>query len=214
MNSKTFVKIILNLFLVGFACYIIFLHINSQNVLNELCKEDGLLESLQAISYLLASLVFLYVCKKKGFKNVWYWGLAILFFLLAGEEISWGQRIFNLSTPELLTNINVQKELNIHNTKGLNDYVRALGLLIFMGICYIIPLTNKFISGLKDFYKKIMMPIYPLWLIGLPTISILFMAIPRLVFHKENFNLDEVGELYLALGFLLFAISEYNINRK
>lgn len=40
-------------------------------------------------------------------------GLALLW--VAGEEISWGQRIFGIATPESLEEINRQSELNIHN---------------------------------------------------------------------------------------------------
>lgn len=43
-------------------------------------------------------------------------GLAALaFFGLAGEEISWGQRVFALTVPETLAAVNQQSELNLHN---------------------------------------------------------------------------------------------------
>jgi hypothetical protein len=49
-------------------------------------------------------------------------GLAVAFaavalgaFLVAGEEISWGQRILGFATPEALEPINHQGEANIHN---------------------------------------------------------------------------------------------------
>ena len=41
--------------------------------------------------------------------------LAIILFLMAGEELSWGQRIFNWETPELIATYNIQKETNFHN---------------------------------------------------------------------------------------------------
>ena len=41
--------------------------------------------------------------------------LSIVFFLIAGEEISWGQRIFDLATPDYLSSVNEQDELNFHN---------------------------------------------------------------------------------------------------
>ena len=41
--------------------------------------------------------------------------LAIILFLMAGEELSWGQRIFNWKTPELIATYNIQKETNFHN---------------------------------------------------------------------------------------------------
>jgi hypothetical protein len=36
-------------------------------------------------------------------------------FVLAGEEISWGQRVLNLATPEDLSKVNHQGEINLHN---------------------------------------------------------------------------------------------------
>ncbi len=41
--------------------------------------------------------------------------LAIILFLMAGEELSWGQRIFNWKTPDLIATYNIQKETNFHN---------------------------------------------------------------------------------------------------
>jgi hypothetical protein len=36
-------------------------------------------------------------------------------FLLAGEEISWGERVFSLAAPADLASINKQHEINLHN---------------------------------------------------------------------------------------------------
>lgn len=41
--------------------------------------------------------------------------LALLFFIGAGEEISWGQHWFGFETPAVVKSVNAQKELNIHN---------------------------------------------------------------------------------------------------
>lgn len=41
--------------------------------------------------------------------------LVIILFLMAGEELSWGQRIFNWKTPDLIATYNIQKETNFHN---------------------------------------------------------------------------------------------------
>ncbi|MCK5655566.1 MAG: hypothetical protein KAI03_04655 [Candidatus Aureabacteria bacterium] len=208
MRPKTMVSWIMYLLLIGFACYAILLQIYDRPALSRLCREDGIIEWLTSIFYFLASFIFIYTCKKEGFKNVWYWGFFILFLLIAGEEISWGQRLFEFSTPGLLKDLNIQKETNLHNIKGIHGSIRGLGLLIVFGICYIIPITNKFVGWARSFYRKRKMPIYPLWLMGLPTVAVLFMAIPRLLFNEAVFNLDEMGEIYLSIGFLLFSLSE------
>ena len=93
---------------------------------SQLFGEDQFFENIGAIGFFLTSAVFLYGfvrSKKKPFVNVFYHrlrmllllGFALLFFFAAGEEISWGQRIFNVATPETLKAINAQGELNVHN---------------------------------------------------------------------------------------------------
>jgi len=42
-------------------------------------------------------------------------GLACCCAFAAGEEISWGQRVFDLETPSRLEAINRQRELTVHN---------------------------------------------------------------------------------------------------
>lgn len=41
--------------------------------------------------------------------------LCLVLFVMAGEELSWGQRIFGWSTPESYAKINAQSETNLHN---------------------------------------------------------------------------------------------------
>jgi hypothetical protein len=42
-------------------------------------------------------------------------GLAFFFFVCAGEELSWGQRVFGFKTPDAIKRSNEQKEFNLHN---------------------------------------------------------------------------------------------------
>ncbi len=82
-------------------------------------SEDGPLEWLQFIFYVLASFfAFLAFLKrrKKGFNlNLMTWILlSLLCFFIAGEEISWGERITGLGS-QMLRDINSQGESNIHN---------------------------------------------------------------------------------------------------
>jgi hypothetical protein len=45
--------------------------------------------------------------------------LAVGAFLIAGEEISWGQRIFGVETPEELQALNRQGEVGVHNISSV-----------------------------------------------------------------------------------------------
>ncbi|MCY4260904.1 MAG: hypothetical protein OXC91_11640 [Rhodobacteraceae bacterium] len=76
-------------------------------------------------------------------------GLAILAAFGAGEEISWGQRLFAIETPEALRVINRQDETNIHNLVigriNVNKTIFSKGILltflIYLGV--ITPLWHR-----------------------------------------------------------------------
>lgn len=95
-----------------------------------LMREDGVFETASACLWLLSAgfCFYLYSVGRTGcdlilFKtrrNVFLLLLALVFFFGFGEEISWGQRIFGVQTPEPLREINEQSELNIHNLSGFH----------------------------------------------------------------------------------------------
>lgn len=80
--------------------------------------EDRFFEWATAISLFLAFAICVYLFIKT--KNIFYILLSVLFFFGAGEEISWGQRIIGFRTPELMEEINVQKEFSFHNIEIFN----------------------------------------------------------------------------------------------
>ena len=51
--------------------------------------------------------------------------VAVGALIAAAEEISWGQRVLQLETPESLNAVNDQRELNVHNIHGLRPYLNA-----------------------------------------------------------------------------------------
>jgi hypothetical protein len=95
------------------------------NVVAVMVPEDHFFELIGALSLLATSLLFFYGFRvaRKSLEKTWvsltkqlvYLGLALLFFFGAGEEISWGQRIFGFKTPQPLAQVNKQDELNLHN---------------------------------------------------------------------------------------------------
>ena len=101
-------------------------------------SEDGPLEWMQFIEYglssLLAFLIFLKP-KKKDINSLIWLLIAFLSFLIAGEEISWGERIFGFSI-ESITELSIQAETNFHNLPFFHNYVLdpALQIIcIFLG---------------------------------------------------------------------------------
>ena len=85
-----------------------------------LTLEDGVFENLTAVFYISGSLFCLIGFFASHRRSPWpvkysLLGWAALFFFLGMEEISWGQRIFGVETPEFLASRNLQKETNLHN---------------------------------------------------------------------------------------------------
>ena len=89
-------------------------------------KEDGPLEWIQFIQYLTSSflsfLIFNKSENKSSFNSLLWLSFGIIFFLIAGEEISWGERITGISLSSI-AEINVQGETNFHNLPFFHNYL-------------------------------------------------------------------------------------------
>lgn len=193
-------------FLAGLFALSFFLEARYPEAMARLCHEDGPVEWYQALFVAAASVLFVQGAMQRKLKNVWYWGYALMFFLNAGEEVSWGQRIFGITTPAKLKSVNVQQELNFHNIHGIHEHVRLVGLAVLFTFAVVIPLTQRYLPSLDALYLKLAMPVFPLWATPVVVMGALFMAIPRM-HHLVSFNLDEMGELYTYIGFLIFGLS-------
>ena len=110
---------------------------------DQLTSEDNIIENLSAVLLLFCSCFFLisFFHARKSPLKIHYWltygllMLSIVFFLIAGEEISWGQRIFDLATPDYLSSVNEQDELNFHNiNKRFFDRLLDRATIIFVFI--------------------------------------------------------------------------------
>ena len=88
-------------------------------------SEDGPLEWMQFFEYGLSSfLAFLifFMQKKRDFNNIIWVVIAFLSFLIAGEEISWGERLTGIGI-DAISNLNVQGETNFHNLPFFHNYL-------------------------------------------------------------------------------------------
>lgn len=94
--------------------------INEQLFTDWFTIEDGLVENLTAVFLLVAGGMMLYrTFSLRVGKGKWFvitsLFIGILFFFVGGEEISWGQRIFNVESSEFFRENNAQAETNLHN---------------------------------------------------------------------------------------------------
>ena len=92
---------------------------------NLLKLEDGPLEWLQFSEYFISSIfgIFIYFKNKnKNTINSFIWLIFSAFcFIVAAEEISWGERITGFSINSL-TEISIQSETNLHNLPFFHDF--------------------------------------------------------------------------------------------
>ncbi|MEB3322618.1 MAG: pectate lyase [Synechococcaceae cyanobacterium] len=96
--------------------------------------EDGPAEWIQFLAYAGASLFAFTVAwrRRRSFPSLRFLGwlaLAIFCFLMAGEEISWGERITGLGI-DALREINAQEETTIHNIPVVQNYMH-FGFILF-----------------------------------------------------------------------------------
>jgi hypothetical protein len=131
--------------------------------------EDGFLEWLTVVSLMFSALL----CWSRS----WHlrstatrtfvacsaaYGCVLLFG--AGEEISWGQRIFGIETPEFLAEANAQKETNLHNlviggtsiNKLVFGKVLAVGLAVFL---ILIPVAFQRSVSARELLNRFAVPV-------------------------------------------------------
>ena len=100
--------------------------------------EDSLIEWLQFLGYFFSFLICIVILfskkRDRSAKQTICWLFLTLFcFYVAGEEISWAERIANIGSDSI-RDINMQGETNIHNIRGLNNYLHFS--FIFTGILF------------------------------------------------------------------------------
>jgi hypothetical protein len=191
-------------FAVASSAICVYLHYFQRSALDWLTREDGVFEWTTAGFYLWAAILFVLAVRGLKIGRIWLAGLSLMCFMVAGEEVSWGQRVFGFDTPESLEESNVQSEFNFHNVDGLHQNIRLLGLLIVLVVFVAIPVTQRSITFLRDFYDRMEAPIAPLAAIPWALVAMGFMAAPRVFGSGTDFGLDEVGETLLSIAFFMF----------
>ncbi len=176
--------------------------------------EDGFVENGSAIFLLSASLLLLFRLFKL-FKHkdlLWKFGIlamSIVFFFGAGEEISWGQRIFNVESSQYFIENNAQGETNLHNMVVGETKINKLifsQLLTFVLVIYLIitPFLVRKFEWIKNLANKFAVPIVQ-WH---HTISFLI-GTGLLLFITSN-RKWEIYELAFSVIFLLIFINPFN----
>ncbi|MHC4104563.1 MAG: hypothetical protein ACYSR9_06455 [Planctomycetota bacterium] len=180
--------------------------------------EGQIAETLQVIFYAAAFVLNLNIIRllsKDGQKVIapLYIIVCIGLFFMIGEELNWGQQIIRWETAESWKAINKQKETNLHNIYGVGYAFKWLQLVVG-AYGTILPLLVGGFTMFKRFESRLsfIIPHYTLVPFFMPLfvwrIYRNFLEPPKkYYFAISEFN--EVMELILAIGMVLFMIFQY-----
>ncbi len=188
-------------------------------------SEYGFIENMTVV-FCLVALVYtvkiyrLDVCLPKGIKQfVLLSGAAM--FLLAGEELSWGQWYFLWETPEAWKAVNLQDETNLHNlSRVFSKYPRHVITLL----CFVAGVIAPFLLRRRQRQGR---PVSEYWRWLLPTLRqvlicliVAFVTMPTRVLDHYKLIEDqsywdmampssEFREYFIAVFFMVYFISLY-----
>jgi hypothetical protein len=198
-------------------------------------REDGYFESLGALCFLLASIIFFLAYWRSSLGTLFWFNpsqrslalllLALLFLFGAGEELRWGQVFFDIETPDLIVEKNRKGEFSLHNMIGFDggdaSGQRVTGIMRWLSIeklfslfwfsyCVCLSIVVSLRPSLRLTLERLGIPLVPLGL-GLffmanHLLSKLFELLPTMV---EGRRLNEVKEANFAFLFLLVSLYFY-----
>ncbi len=148
----------------------------SPSALSIFLREDSIAETSGALLLLFTGIALFYCVltlyrqekpsnRSRKIKLALFFLAAMAFLWAAGEEISWGQRIFGIATPRTLAEINQQKELNLHN---LNTLFFNNGLETIILLAILVPTVCR-LKG-RDRIFGLILPSYSL-ILGFQLVS-------------------------------------------
>jgi hypothetical protein len=159
----------------------------------------------------------------------WLLVLSAICFIAAGEEISWGQRLFAIETPEIIANLNLQNELNLHNLKwldvrldedgnkktGLSRWLtfNRLGSVFWMGFLILLPLLHHYIKPLSRILGYLNVPVTNTAIafcgIGIYAGFSIAVLVSSDALSTSNFLRSNANELKESLVAVLFTVSAF-----
>lgn len=210
--EKVVMLIVFVLMIIG----IIAAFVNKTWFLESYVVEDGFIEDitlipLAAIVIIAVGCLFKYARRKNALFFIVYLMIALGSFFILGEEISWGQRIFNFQTSAYFQEHNSQDEENIHNliiggeklNKIIFTDVLVAGVVIYLvGIPFFYSRNEKF----RQFIDKTAVPVATLYqVIG----CMLVFGLSFLTFDPKGAELLEFGGSAMFMLIVLSPLNKY-----
>lgn len=165
MKNKN-IKILTAIFPIIFGIFMYWLSINHRSIYETVGREDHVIEWLQFFLFfasgILAIIIAIKIGKVSKLMRIVFIILALGLIFVAMEEISWGERLFNISAPEVfdgdstvpLLGYNVQSEMNLHNFRTIHDLVGPAYITITTYAIFSSLLVCMFYKIKKDISKK------------------------------------------------------------
>jgi hypothetical protein len=178
--------------------------------------EDSLVEWLTVTGLLAGS----FVCLRRAFRVGSSRGmmflvtaavLGLMLFVAAGEEISWGQRLLGIESPDYFKQNNTQQETNFHNLVlggvRVNRWVFSFGLTaVLSAYLIILPLLYRRKQWAQRFVRFWGVPLArPYQTVA----AVLLFVTTQLLPHEKKAELLECG-----IAFLLFLVIAFPVNRE
>ena len=219
MKNK-YIKILTTIFPIIFGLFMYWLSINHRSIYETIGREDHIIEWMQFFLFfasgILAIIIAIKIGKVSKFMRIVYILLALGLIFVAMEEISWGQRIFNVDAPEVfdgdstipLLGYNVQSEMNLHNFRTIHNLVGTAYVIIATYAIFSSLLVCMFYKIKKDVSKKTK------FLVSFftPPVYLALYFMPLYINLLDRRALDiapqdyEMTEFLLSLGIFIFII--------
>ncbi len=176
----------------------------------QLTAEDGLVEWIQvagfAVAALFSILVAIHMVLRGGLVTaLLYAGLALGLVFIVGEELAWGQRLLQFSTPDYLAQTNEKGELSIHNVSSLTGVFRvgklAAGVYGTLGFGVLWWLRRL---GSDTWLQLVVVPFF----LSPPFFIVLLLRLFQVTLLQGKVPVDfgEFGEACLAYGLATFVV--------
>jgi len=172
-------------------------------------------EWLQVAQFAIAMVVSFALVRRAGHPHRAFFGvLGLACFYVVGEEISWGQQVFDWDSPDWFKEKNLQGETNLHNMvtgpystalKDVIEYTLAGGLI---GYGLIAPVLLRVGWGLAHRVERLGLAIPPLYLWPFWTLGAAFEV------GYFSFNEAEVAEVLISFALAALALHHLVVARR
>ena len=187
--------------------------INTNYFTQRFAEEDGFVENLTAIGLFVAAVIVIIKLWRargeSGFRTFCHVLFALMLIFGAGEEISWGQRIFNIESSEFFLEHNAQGETNLHNmvigdTK-INKLIfgQIFTVMLFLYFWALPFIYTKF-SAMQGMVDKFGVPVPHLYQ------SVVFTFAYMLTMIIPSGRKWELGEMCLAFVLVAIVLNSFN----